>query len=299
MAQPIFNAAGGILSYFTRHRTAANLLLVLLITLGLAAVPKMRAQFFPDVVINNVSVSVKWDGAGAEDVDLGIVQALEPALLVVEGVESSQATSSEGSARISLEFEPGWDMARAADDVQAAVDGVTTLPEDADDPEVRRGVWRDRVTDVVITGPVGVDQLGRFADEFVTRLRAEQVNRTTIRGVAAPQTLIEVPSSELIRHDLTMAQIAAAVAAEADTAPAGDVSGGASRVRTGVAKRSAEDIRAIVLRSGADGAKLTVGDLATVRVEGIDRNRRRILKRRCMGRTRGREGGLGRQTLDL
>jgi hypothetical protein len=32
---------------------------------------------------------------------------------------------------------------------------------------VRRGAWRDRVTDVVITGPVGVDQLGRFADEFV------------------------------------------------------------------------------------------------------------------------------------
>ena len=96
---------GGLLSYFTRHGTAANLLLVILIVLGLAALPRMRAQFFPDIVIDNVSVSVKWSGAGAEDVDAAIVQVLEPALLAVEGVESSRATSSEG-ARVSRRRSP-------------------------------------------------------------------------------------------------------------------------------------------------------------------------------------------------
>ncbi len=265
--------AGGILSYFTRHRTAANLLLVVLIVLGLAAVPQMRAQFFPDVIIDDVSVSVRWDGAGAEDVDTAIVQLLEPALLTVEGVESSSATSREGRASLNLEFEPGWDMARAADDVQAAVDAISNLPEDAEDPEVRRGAWRDRVTDVVITGPVDVGQLGLFADEFVTRLFAEGVTRTTIRGVAAPETIVEVPTLSLIRNDVSMSQIANAIAAEASADPAGDVSGGAARVRTGVAKRTADEISDIVLRSNEDGSKLRIGDVATIRVEGIDRNR--------------------------
>ncbi|MEL7345710.1 MAG: efflux RND transporter permease subunit, partial [Pseudomonadota bacterium] len=115
-------AAGGILSYFARHKTAANLLLVLLVVAGVFSFPQMRAQFFPDVIIDNVTVSVNWDGAGAEDVDAGIVQVLEPALLTVEGVASSSAQSSEGRTSIRLEFEPGWDMARAADDVQSAVD---------------------------------------------------------------------------------------------------------------------------------------------------------------------------------
>ncbi len=67
------DSAGGVLSYFTRHRTAANLLLVILIVAGLVAFPRMRAQFFPDVVIDNVTISVAWDGAGAEDVDRSIV----------------------------------------------------------------------------------------------------------------------------------------------------------------------------------------------------------------------------------
>ena len=269
MVRDIPRAAGGVLSYFTRHKTAANLLLVVLIVLGVAALPRMRAQFFPDVIVDNVSVSVVWEGAGAEDVDAAIVQVLEPALLAVEGVTSSDATSREGRASISLEFEPGWDMGRAADDVQSAVDLTTTLPEDIEEPEVRRGAWRDRVTDVVITGPVGTEQLGLFADELVTRLFEAGVTRTTVRGVSAPETIIEVPSANLIAHDVTFAEIAEAVAGEVDADPAGDVTGANTRVRTGVEKRDPDQLSAIVLRSNPDGSKLTVGDVASVRVEGI------------------------------
>lgn len=264
--------AGGILSYFTRHRTAANLLLVLMIAAGVLAIPNMRAQFFPDVVVDSVSVSVGWQGAGAEDVDAAIVQVLEPVLLGVDGVTSSSATSTEGRASIRLEFEPGYDIDRAAEDVQLAVDGTGNLPEDADDPNVRRGGWSDRVTDVVITGPVGVDQLARFADEMSLRLFAEGVTSVIIQGVAAPSTIVEVPSLSLIEHDVSMADIASRIREEATAAPAGDVSANA-RVRTGVAKRSAEDIGAIVLRSNPDGSNLTIADVAAVRVEGIDRNR--------------------------
>ncbi|CUJ04454.1 efflux RND transporter permease subunit [Cognatishimia activa] len=273
MVRGIPPSAQGLLSYFTRHGTAANLLLVLLLIAGFAAVPNMRAQFFPDVIVDNVSVSVNWDGAGAEDVDNAIVGVLEPVLLAVEGVESTNARSSEGSARISMEFEPGWDMARAANDVQDAVDTISTLPEDADDPRVRRGAWRDRVTDVVITGPLAPEQLGRFADEFVTRLFAEGVTRSTIRGIAAPRTIVEVPSVNLIQFDLTMAEISAAIGAEADADPAGDITGANARVRTGVAKRTAEQIAEIVLRTEVDGSSLTVGGVATIVVEGSDRNR--------------------------
>lgn len=265
-------SASGILSYFTRHRTAANLLLVVLLAAGIAAIPKMRSQFFPDVIIDTVSVSVGWSGAGAEDVDAAIVQLLEPALLSVDGVTSSTARSSEGRASVTLEFEPGYDMAQAAEDVQIAVDATSNLPEEADDPVVRRGTWSDRVTDVIITGPVGPEQLGRFADELVTRLFASGVTRSTINGVAAPSTMIEVPSLSLIQYDVTMSAIAAAIAKEVSADPAGDIAG-SSRVRTGVAKRSADEIAGIVLRTNNDGSTITVGDVARINVEGVDRER--------------------------
>ena len=128
------------------------------------------------------------------------------------------------------------------------------------------------MTDVVITGPVGIKQLALFSDEFVTRLFAVGVTRSTLRGVASGSTLVEVDSLSMIKHDVTMAQIAGAIAEEAETDPAGDVASNA-RIRTGVAKRGASDIGAIVLRTNDDGSALTIADIGQVIEQGVDRNR--------------------------
>jgi len=266
-------SAHGVFRYFTRHRTAANLLLVLMLAGGLFAAPRMHAQFFPDIVVDNITVSVAWPGAGAEDVDRAIVQLLEPAMMGVEGVAGTSATASDGRARIALEFEPGWDMMRAAADVQEALDLVNTLPEDSEDPRLLRSNWGDRVTNVVITGPVAVEQLARFADEFAARLYDAGITRTIIQGIASPEIMVEVPALRLVQHDISMAQIAQAIAISTAVDPAGEVSGGAFRVRTGTERRTAEEIGAVVLRTQPDGTALSVADLATVRSGAIDRQR--------------------------
>ena len=114
------------------------------------------------------------------------------------------------------------DMARATADVETAVGLITNLPEGVDEPTVRRGVWRDRVTDVVISGPVSVEQLGRFADEFSARLFAEGISRTTIRGVAAPLIEVRVDQKALVQFDVGFQEIANVIGAEATANPAGD-----------------------------------------------------------------------------
>ncbi|MHA3976170.1 efflux RND transporter permease subunit [Halovulum sp. GXIMD14794] len=265
--------AKGILSYFTRHNTAANLILVLMVAFGIVAATQIRSQFFPDVVLERIRVQIAWEGAGPEDVDNAIIGVLEPALLVVEGVTEAESTAREGRAEVELFFEPDWDMASALDEVVAAVDSVNNLPEGAEEPDIQRARWRDRVTDVVISGPVSPEQLGRYADEFVQRLFREGITRTTIRGVAAPKIEVTVPEAALVRHDVSLQQIADAIGAEAQADPAGEVSGGSTRVRTGVEKRTAEEVAAVEVRSDRQGERLTVGDLAQVTQRGADSGR--------------------------
>ena len=272
MAERLESPLAGLLSYFTRHRTAANLVLLIMIALGVAAYPRMRAQFFPDVTFDSVIVSVAWDGAGAEDIDEAVVQVLEPALQNVEGITSTFAVSTEGRARITLEFETGWSMDRAADDTKAAVDAVSGLPSGVEEPVVTRRSWQDRVTDIVITGPVSVDQLGRLADEFAAELFSNGISRASIRGVEAPRTIVEVPQVNLVRNNVAISEIASAIGEEAKADPSGEV-GDAGRVRAGVAKRTTGQIEAIAVRSNPDGSKLLVGDFARVLIEGIDRRR--------------------------
>ncbi|MEL7279850.1 MAG: efflux RND transporter permease subunit [Pseudomonadota bacterium] len=264
-------SASRLISYFTRHRTAANLLLVVMLVLGAISIPNLRAQFLPQVVVNSITVGTTWEGASAEDIDDAVVQILNPALLTVDGVQKSFSTAIEGRSYVWLEFEPGWDMSRAAEDVLSTVNAISTLPEDADEPVVTRDVWRDKVTDVVISGPVSPEQLANLADELVLRLFDKGVTRTSIQGVASPLTLVEVPSVNLLAHDLTMADIAMAVNAQVEASPAGDLEGSNLRIRTGTRDRDAASIEDIVLRSNQDGTNLTVGDVAVVKVESVAR----------------------------
>ena len=69
------------------------------------------------------------------------------------------------------------------------------------------GVVKTRMkenADVVIIGPVAVDQLGLFADELTSRLFDEGVTRTTIQGSIAPEVLVEVPSANLIFYNISI-----------------------------------------------------------------------------------------------
>ncbi|MEL7465868.1 MAG: efflux RND transporter permease subunit [Pseudomonadota bacterium] len=263
-------AFGAIISYFTRHRTAANLLLVLMLVGGFFSATQLRSQYLPDFVIETVTVNVVWPGAGPEDVDRAIVGVIEPRMLAIEGVVSTSATASEGSARIIAEFEEGWDMGQATDEVKSAIDAISNLPDSAEDPIVQRGRYRDRVTDVVIHGPVETDQLTRFAQEFQEELFQNGVTRTSIRGGHEPIIRVDAPEAALIRHDVALSDIASAIAAGTEANPAGDVSAGATRIRTGEERRSAEEIAEIVVRTDADGSRLLVRDVAEVRSFGVE-----------------------------
>ncbi|SPH23391.1 Multidrug resistance protein MdtC [Defluviimonas aquaemixtae] len=268
-----FGAVGGMLSYFTHHATAANLVLVVLLMAGLAALPRMRAQYFPDVVRPEISVAVQWDGAGAEDIDRGIIELIEPGLISVEGVEEIHSTARDGLASFSLDFEPDWDMSRAVDEVEAAVAAVTNLPEDAEQPTVRRAAWRDRVTDIVITGPIERAQLTVLSDEMLARLYRVGVTRASIQSAGSSEISVEIPMIELMRHDLTLSDIAARIGAEAQADPAGEVGDGSARLRTGSDKRSPESLAGIALRSDADGGTLTLGEVARITRVGAEARR--------------------------
>ena len=274
MRSPGGQQFASFLDYMVRHRTAANLLLALMLLSGLAAATEIRTQFFPDFVRESVDVRVVWSGAGPDDLDQSVVEIIGPPLLAINGVDEATATSREGSTHIRLDFEDGWDMGQATDEVKSAVDRArSSLPDGIEEPVVTRSVYRDRVTNVVIHGPVAIDQLSRFADDLQTELFRAGVTRVTIEGVSDPIIRINVGEEMLVRHDMTLGEIADVVGAEIDTSPSGDVSGGSARLRTGQTRRTAEELGEIVLKAPSQGEKLQLRSVADIVTEGVESGR--------------------------
>ncbi len=265
------SGVGSLFAYFIRHRTAANLLLLLLIIGGLISATKIRAQFFPDVVIESVTVRVAWPGAAPEEVDRAVVSRLEGPIRTVDGVDSVSAVSRDGSARITAEFVPGWDMAVAVDEVSAAVGDVADLPDEVEKPVVSRDRYRDRVTDIVISGPVSLPVLDQYAEELRARLFNAGVSGTSVEGLSDPVIRIETDDAVLQRQATTLEQIVSAIRGETGDWPVGEIDAGAERVRAESGRDDIHSLRDISIRTRPDGSRLRLSDVATVQELGLDR----------------------------
>lgn len=261
----------GLIRHFVRHPTAANLVMALMLLFGVLGALGIRAQLLPDTPQNTVTVSVVWPGAGPEEVDRGIVQALEPALRDLSGVERLVSNARRNRADLTLHFSPRTDLADAADEVAAAIAAVATLPRASEPPTVTRRAAREQVTDLVIHGPVPRAQIVALADELADRLRLAGLSRVTVMGAPAPHLRIAVPEPALIRHDLTLREVSAAVAEAARSHAGGETGDGVARLRAGAERRSEADLADVILRPGADGPPLRLGDVAQIEDVGPER----------------------------
>ena len=170
-----------------------------------------------------------------------------------------------------LDFEDSWDMDRAGDEVKSIVDTIANLPDTASDPIVRRIAWRDKVTDVIISGPVAIDQLRTYADEFSQKIYRKGISRTTTGGIEPPVINVLIPEEKLIQYDLSLQKIALMIKEEAGSDPAGDLSDGVSRLKTGVDKKSVRTLSSIPIISKKDGTKIYLQDIAILRINNASR----------------------------
>lgn len=253
-----------LLARFARHPTAANLVLAIMLVAGLAGLWRMNTQFFPDFGIDIVTVSVTWQGASADDVDLSIVQAIETEVRFLDEVKRVRSTAREGVASIVVEFEQGADMQAALANVDAAVAQATTLPEDAETPEVARVVRYDTIARLALSGPYSESALRNFAKRLRDEMIASGIDRVTFSGMRDPEIWVEADPLKLRALDVTLDDMAQAIARSSQDAPSGEAGGGARQIRSLGLAETAEAIAAIELKSDDRGAKARIADVAIV-----------------------------------
>lgn len=254
-----------MIALFARHPTAANLLMAAMLVVGLLALGRMNKQFFPDFGIDTVIVSVAWPGAGAEDVDNAIVQAVEPEVRFLDRVKAVISNSQEGLAVIRVDFEPGTDMQAALADVDAAVSRLATLPEDSEAPWIRRVVRYDNLLRIVLAGDLPERTLKAWATRMRDGLIRVGVDEVEMVGARDEWILVEADQQDLLALDLPISEISSRIAGASRDIPGGDTGGrSVSRVRSLGLARTAEEVAAVEVRAFPDGRRLTVGEIAEV-----------------------------------
>ncbi|MEO1271834.1 MAG: efflux RND transporter permease subunit, partial [Myxococcota bacterium] len=107
-----------------------NLLIVLA---GLASILGVDVRELPDVDRPVVSVRAQYNGASPTTMDAEVTSILEGAVARVSGIQSIESSSEENNMRLRAEFQPGYELNAAANDVREAVSRIQReLPEAID-----------------------------------------------------------------------------------------------------------------------------------------------------------------------
>jgi multidrug efflux pump subunit AcrB len=257
--------SGGLIGLFARHRTAGNLLMMIMLLSGVVALAQLKRQFFPDFGIDVVAVGVVWPGATALDVEANIVAGIEPELRVIDGVKRVSSSAAEGVASIAVEFEPGSDMQQALSEVEQAVAQVTTLPEDSERPTVQRIIRYDNITRLVLSGPVEEALLKAWAKRIREDLLERGVDRVGYFGKRDEEIEVALDPGLLRQLGLTVADVAGRIRDQAQDIPAGDIRGALElQPRAMGLPRTAGEVAAIPLVTAAEGRRITIGEVASV-----------------------------------
>jgi multidrug efflux pump subunit AcrB len=256
---------GGIIGLFASHRTAANLLMAIMLIVGTVSLLRMNTQFFPDFGLDFVRVSVAWPGASAEDVDSNIIQAIEPEVRFLDSVRRVRSWSLEGVATVLVEFLPGTDMQSALSNVETAVGLVTTLPEDSETPNISRVVRYDPVSKIVISGPFPEASLKATAKRIRDDLLADGIDQITIFGSRDEEIWAEISQDRLLEFDLTLGDVAAQIADASQDLPSGDTTGAAERqIRSLGLEKDVFGLGKIEVRALENGQKILLREIGDV-----------------------------------
>lgn len=257
-----------LIEFSVRNRVVVNLLTLFVIGAGVVMYFQMHRELFPDFSRQAVQVVTIYLGASPEEVEKLITAPIEEEVAEIDGLDELLSVSQEGRSEILLKFQPDTDMNRALSDVRAALDNVTDLPAEAEDPEVREVKSQFPVITVSLAGDIDEATLRDMAKDLRDDLRrVPGVAAARILGTRERQIWVEVDPARLDQYRLSLDDVRAAIAAHNRNVPGGTMktARGEILVRTLGEAQGAPGVERIILRSAATGTPLTVGDVATVR----------------------------------
>lgn len=258
----------GPLAWMAANPVAANLLMLVLLIGGWIIGSGVKQEVFPEFDADIVTIDIAYPGASPEEVEQGVILAVEDAVRSIDGVKTVESSSYEGAGVVIAEIVTGSNANKITSDIKNAVDRITSFPEDAERPITSLIAIKAKVISLILHGETDLATLRELAE----RARTDLLNRNDVTEVvltnAPPREIsIEVPSSALHAYGLSLPEIADRIQAYAVELPGGAIrtEGGEVLVRLDERREFADEFPDIPLRTSRDGSVLTLGDIAELR----------------------------------
>lgn len=250
------------------NRVTPNILMLTFLLGGLYMALNIKQEVFPDFATDEVSVQVRYPGASPEEVEQGILLAIEEAVRGLDGVDQVTARAGEDSGTVTAEIIDGYDQQEIYQNVQQEINRITTFPDDAEEPQIALSLRRRDVLDIEVYGNVDEAILRESAEMLRERLiQADGITQVDLDDVRDFEVHVEIPQENLRRYGLTMQDVVTKLRASSLEVPGGKIEtdGGELLLRVDERRDYAMQFARIPIIVTPEGATLYLEDIGIVR----------------------------------
>lgn len=251
-----------------RSRTVISALLLILVA-GTYAYVDIAKESDPDINIPIIYVSMTHEGISPEDAERLLIRPMELELRSIEGVKEMTASASEGHASVTLEFDAGFDVDKALQDVREKVDiAKNELPQETDDPTVNEVNFAlFPVIIVTLSGDVPLRTLIKLAKDLEDRVEGlPGVLEADIGGDREEVLEVIIDPVKLESYKISNAELISTVVNNNKLIAAGSMDTGKGRfsIKVPGLYKTAADVLDIPIKVFNDGV-VTLRDVTEVR----------------------------------
>lgn len=246
---------------------------------GLLARHQLPIAPLPRIEFPIIYVQAALPGASPEVMASSVAMPLERALGTISGVSEMTSRSTEGSTRITMQFDLDRDVYQASNDVQAAINAaLASLPSGMNATPTYRRVNPSGAPIMTLALTSDTATAGALYDlaSNVLQQRLAQVpgvGEVQIAGSSLPAVRVDLQPDALLHYGVSLDQVRQAIVAANSTKPRGVVENSDQQwqIISDSKLDRAADYQPIVIRQN-NGAVLRLQDVAKVSdsVENLD-----------------------------
>ncbi|MGF1778837.1 efflux RND transporter permease subunit [Vibrio nomapromontoriensis] len=256
-----------MIRFFAKHPTAANLLMLALVILGLSSLSTIKRETFPEFSPPYIMAAITYPGASPQEVEESLCIRMEDAVDGLANIEETKCEAIEGSARLTLKLSEKADIGRMLVDVQTQINSINDFPDEIESPIVQELDWNEPVVDIAITADIGWPELKAYAEQLKRTLKLDYgVSLVEVSGFSDHQYRVELNTQVMRQLGLSVNDIAAKIGKQNVKLPSGNVETEDKNflIRFDERRVSPQELASLVIGSSPSGALIRLNDVATI-----------------------------------
>lgn len=266
----------GPLAWMTKNSVAANILMWVCLIGGLYGFYSIKKEVFPEYELDLVTITVPYPGSSPEDVEQGVILAIEEAISDVDGIQAINSTAGEGAGTVSIELDESANSQLVYQNIKQEVDRIRTFPVDAEEPKVSLSVQQRTVMSLVLYGQTDERSLRNSAEEVRDALLGSPgISRVLMNDARPMEIQIQIPEARLTAYGLTLQNVADTIRREVVEVSGGSLTTSSGEILLRVSERRdfASQFERLAIVSPRTGSPIPLGQIAEVKesFEDVDR----------------------------